>query len=110
MIFGIHCNTIFQQTSNFPKFSVKTSCANFSGINFNYPYRPHLVLVIRTYFLQKFDLSRNTSSKNPDQIKIILSNMFNTKYYIKYNSKYTNYCYVFSFLHNLKPKTEVIID
>ena len=36
--------------------------------------------------------------------------MFNTKYYIKYNSKYTNSCYVFSFLHNFKLKTEVIID
>ena len=36
--------------------------------------------------------------------------MFNTKYYIKYNSKYTNSCYVFSFLHNFKLKTELIID
>ena len=36
--------------------------------------------------------------------------MFNTKYYIKYNSKYANSCYVFSFLHNFKLKTEVIID
>ena len=26
MIFGIHCNTFFKQTSNFPKFSLKTSC------------------------------------------------------------------------------------
>ena len=35
--------------------------------------------------------------------------MFNTKYYIKYNSKYTNSCFVFSFLDNLKLKIEVII-
>ena len=26
MIFGTHCNTYFKQTSNFPKFLVKTSC------------------------------------------------------------------------------------
>ena len=26
MIFGIHCNAFFKQTSNFPKFLVKTSC------------------------------------------------------------------------------------
>ena len=26
MIFGIQCNTFFQLTSRFPKFSVKTSC------------------------------------------------------------------------------------
>ena len=36
--------------------------------------------------------------------------MFNTKYYIKYNSKYTNSCYVFSFSDNFKLKAEVIID
>ena len=36
--------------------------------------------------------------------------MFNTKYYIKYNSKYTNSCYVVSFLHNFKLKTEASID
>ena len=36
-------------------------------------------------------------------------NMFNTKNSIKYNNKYTNYCYL-SFSHNFKPKTEVIID
>ena len=27
------------------------------------------------------------------------------EYYIKYNIKYTNSCYVFSFLHNFKLKT-----
>ena len=37
-------------------------------------------------------------------------NMFNTKYYIKYSSKYTNSCYLFLFLHNSKLKTEAIID
>ena len=36
--------------------------------------------------------------------------MFNTKYYIKYNSKYTNSCYVFFFSDNFKLKAEVIID
>ena len=36
--------------------------------------------------------------------------MFNTKYYIKYNSKYTNSCYLFSFSDNFKLKAEVIID
>ena len=36
--------------------------------------------------------------------------MFNTKYYIKYNSKYTKSCYLFSFLHSFKLKAGVIID
>ena len=36
--------------------------------------------------------------------------MFNTKYYIKYNCKYTNSCKPFFFLHNFKLKTEVIGD
>ena len=36
--------------------------------------------------------------------------MFNTKYYIKYNSKYTNSCCVFSFLHNFILKAHIIID
>ena len=36
--------------------------------------------------------------------------MFIIKYYIKYKSKYTNSCYLLSFLHNFKLKTEVIID
>ena len=36
--------------------------------------------------------------------------MFNTKCYIKYNSKYANSCYVFSFLRNFKLKAEFIID
>ena len=83
----------------------------------------------------------NFESKNSDQIKIILTNMFNTKYslvpncrrgkggrgcqtafyltslqlgtkeyYIKYNNKCTSSCFVFSFLHNFKLKTEVVID
>ena len=34
--------------------------------------------------------------------------MSNTKYYTKYNSKYTNSGYAFSFLHNSKLKTEVL--
>ena len=43
---------------------------NLSGINFKYTDRLHLVL--SEFTLQKFDLSRSTSSKNTDQIKIIL--------------------------------------
>ena len=49
MIFGIHCNTFFKETSNCTNFLVKTSCDK-TGINFNCTYRLHLVLVIRTYF------------------------------------------------------------
>ena len=26
LIFGIHCNTFFQKTWSFPRFSIKTSC------------------------------------------------------------------------------------
>ena len=32
------------------------------------------------------------------------------EYYIKYNSKCTDSCYVFSFLHNFELKAEAIID
>ena len=34
MIFGINCNTFFQQSSCFPKSSVKTYSRNFSGISY----------------------------------------------------------------------------
>ena len=44
MIFGIHCNTFFKQTSN------SSNVPKFSSINFNYTYRLHFVLVSRTYF------------------------------------------------------------
>ena len=69
MIFRIHYNTFFQETSSFPKFSLKQAVRKLSGINLNYTYRLHLVLIIRIYFDKKFDLSRNTSNKKLDQIK-----------------------------------------
>ena len=50
MNFGIHCNTFFQQKSSFPKFSVKQAVRKLSGVNFNYTYRLHIVLVIRISF------------------------------------------------------------
>ena len=37
-------------------------------------------------------------------------NMFNTKYYMKYNSQYSISCCLLSFLNNFKLKTEVTID
>ena len=162
MIFGIHCNIFFKQTSSFPKFSVRTSCEKI------YWHKLQLYLLAsycssyQNVLWQKFDSSRNRSSKNSDQLKIILTNMFNTKYslasccrkggcqianfrkktpqvhliiirhwpknnpspilrnldnfssgareyYIKYNGKYTNSCYVF-FFFNFKLKNEVIIE
>ena len=90
-----------------------------SGINFNYTYRLHFVLVSRTYFdknliypeiqaariLIKLKSSWQISSTPPSPLQL------GTKEYcIKYNSKYTNSCYVFSFLHNFKLKPEVIIE
>lgn len=36
--------------------------------------------------------------------------MFNTRHCVKYNSKYTNYCYLIFFLRSFKLKTDVIID
>ena len=80
MIFGIHCNILFKQTSSFPKFSVRTSCEKI------YWHKLQLYLLAsycssyQNVLWQKFDSSRNTSSKNSDQLKIILTNMFNTKY------------------------------
>ena len=56
---------------------------NFSGINFNYTYRLHLVPV----FFAKFDLHNNTSSKNHGQIKIILKSSQFTGY-AQYANKY----------------------
>ena len=40
----------FQQTSCFPKFSVKQAVRKLSSINFNYTYKFHLVLFIRIFF------------------------------------------------------------
>ena len=50
MLFRIYCNIFFHYISNFPKFSVNTSCEKTQGINLNYTNRLHLVLVIRIYF------------------------------------------------------------
>ena len=61
----------------------------------------------------KLDLPRRTSSKSPGKIKIIvtdLPNVINTKYYIKYSSKYNTYFYPFFLLHNFKLKTDVLIE
>ena len=51
LIFRIHCNTFFQWTSSFPRFSVKTNFEKY--INFDYissQFQLHLILVIRIYF------------------------------------------------------------
>ena len=50
MISRIHWNTFFQQTSSFPKFSLKQAVRKLGDINFNYTYKLHPVLVIRIYF------------------------------------------------------------
>ena len=65
MIFAIHCNIFFQQTSSFVKFSVKAS--------YEKTERYKLQIYLQTSSWQKFDLSRSTSSKNRDQMKIILA-------------------------------------
>ena len=89
----------------FLNFQLKQSVRELRGTNFNYTYR-----------LQKFDLSRSTSSKNSDLIKIIFKSSQFTEYiqhqvlYEIPSSKYTNSCYLFSFLHSFKPKIAVIID
>ena len=82
MIFGIHRNTVFKQTSNFPKFLVKTSCEKTYWYKLQLHLQASSSSSYQNLFWQKFDLSRNISGKNSDQIKIILVNMFNTKYSI----------------------------
>ena len=83
--------------------------------NFNYTYRLHLVLVIRIYFdkvwfIQKYKQQESWWNKKSFSYVANYLNMFNTKHYIKYNNKYTISYYLLSFLHNLKLKTELIID
>ena len=99
----------------FLHFHLKQAVRTFSGVNINHTYW----LVCSSYqnlLWEKVDLSRSASSKNPDQIKIILiCSQFieygnNIKYYIKHSSKYTNFCYLFSLLHNSKLITEVNTD
>ena len=69
------------------------------GINFKYTYRFQFVLVIRIYF-DKVQTARSSQ----------FTNMFETKYYIKYSREYKDPCYPFFFLHNFKLRTEVTID
>ena len=112
MNFGIHCNTFFQQKSSFPKFSVKQAVRKLSGVNFNYTYRLYLVPVIRISFDKNLiypEIQAARIQKSSSYVPNLLD-MFKTKYYIKYNNKYTIFCYLLSFLHNLKLKTELIID
>ena len=86
-----------------------------SGINFNYTgfilfLLPGITLT-KIWLIQKYKQQESWPNKNyPHKFPYVPLNIFNTKYYIKYNSKYTNFCYLFSFLHNFKPETEVIID
>ena len=89
IIFGIHCYTFFQQTSSFPKRSVKTSYEKTQRYELQLHLKAFFVLS-EFYFDQKFDLSRITGSKNPNQIKIIpRSSQFTTEcvrhtnYYMK---------------------------
>ena len=82
--------------------------------NFNYTYRLHLVLVIRIYFdkiwfIQKYKQQESWWNKKSFSYVVNYLNMFNTKHYIKYDNKYAISCYLLSFLHNLKLKSELII-
>ena len=73
-------------------------------------------LHLQTYFLivTRVHFNKSTRSNNHGQIKIILTSSRYTEYvqqqvYVKYSSKYTNFCYILFFLHNFKLKTEVIL-
>ena len=44
-----------------------------NGINFTYTYTGHFLLGIRIHFHKNFDLAKSTSSKNHEQIKILIS-------------------------------------
>ena len=87
VILRIHCNTFFQYTSSFPKFSVKQAMRKLSGINFNNINRLHLVLAIRIYFDKNLNYPRVYTNSKAGQIKITsqvpnLLNMFKTKNYM----------------------------
>ena len=116
MNFGIHCNTFFQQKSSFPKFSVKQAVRKLSGVNFNYTYRLHLVLVIRIYVDKNLICPEIQAARILMKQKIIFICSQFTEYvhhqvlYQIQHQIYTTFCYLLSFLHNLKLKTELIID
>ena len=80
MILGIYCNTFCKQISSFSKFIVKTSCTKTKWYKLQLQLQASCCSSYQNLLWQKFDISRNTSSKNSDQIKIILTIMFNTKY------------------------------
>ena len=63
-------------------------------------------------FNTKYSLVPNCRQGEGGQIAFYLTvlQLGTKEYYIKYNNKCTNSCYAFSFLHNFKLKTEVIID
>ena len=50
MIFRIHCNIFLRYGQVYLNFQLKQAAGKVSGINFNYPFRLHLVLVFRIYF------------------------------------------------------------
>ena len=110
MIFRIRCNTFFQQTSSFPKFSLKHVVRKLGGINFNHTYRLHLVLVIRIYFDKNLIYPEIQATR-----KIILISSQFTEYVqhqVLYQIKQQIYKFLLSmlsFLHDFKLKTEVII-
>ena len=88
MILRIFCNTFFQETSSFPKFSVKKALRKLSSINFNYTCKLHLVVVIRIYFDKNLIYPEAHAArvlikyKSPSKVSNLL-NMFNIKCYIK---------------------------
>ena len=100
--FEIHCNTFFQETSSFPKFSVKTTCEKI------YWYKLQLHLLASPCYSyhnllwQKSDLHRITSSKNSGQRKFTLTSPKITE--PNYNSHYTNSSYLLLFLNNFNLK------
>ena len=62
IIFGIHCNTFFQQTSIFTKFSVKTSYEKFQWYKLQLYLQTSFSSIYPNLLRQKFVLPETTSN------------------------------------------------
>ena len=62
IIFGIHCNTFFQQTSIFTKFSVKTSYEKFQWYKLQLYLQTSFSSIYPNSLRQKFVLPESTSN------------------------------------------------
>ena len=109
MIFRIHYNTFFQETSSFAKFSLTQAVRKLSGINFNYTCRLHLILVIRIYFDIILIYPEIQATRNLIKYKIILVSSQFTEY-VQYQVLYQIQQQIHKFLLSIILFTYIILN